>query len=60
MIQGILKLLNTSEKKYFNFIFILLCLNSLLELLSLAILYPTLTLLFDKNYDLRGVMIPTL
>ena len=60
MIQSILKLLNTSEKKYFNFIFVLLCLNSLFELISLAIFYPTLTLLFDENYDLRGVMIPTL
>lgn len=51
MIQSILKLLNISEKKYLSFILILLCINSLLELFSLAIFYPILSLLFDENYD---------
>ncbi|OUU25566.1 MAG: hypothetical protein CBB97_09480 [Candidatus Endolissoclinum sp. TMED37] len=51
MIQSILKLLNISEKKYLSFILILLCINSLLELFSLAIFYPILSLLFDENYN---------
>ena len=51
MIQSILKILNISEKKYLIFILILLCINSLLELFSLAIFYPILSLLFDENYN---------
>ena len=55
MIKKILRLLNDSEKKYFNFIFILLCINSFFELVSLAVFYPTLSILFDENYDFTKI-----
>jgi len=55
MIKSILKLLDPSEKKYFNFIFVLLCINSFFELISLVIFYPMLTLLFDDNYDFTKI-----
>ena len=55
MIKNIIKLLNAREKKYFNFIFILLCINSIFELLSIAILFPTLNLLFNENYDFTKI-----
>lgn len=55
MIKSILRLLNESEKKYFNFIFILLCANSFFELISLLTFYPALTLLFDENYNFTKI-----
>jgi len=55
MIKSILRLLNNNEKKYLNFILILLCINSLLELISIAVFYPILTLLFDNNYDFKKI-----
>jgi len=55
MIKSILRLLNNNEKKYLNFILILLCINSLLELISIAVFYPILTLLFDNNYDFTKI-----
>lgn len=51
MITTIYKLLSINEKRYFYFIFFLLCLNSIFELISLAVFYPILVLLFDENYD---------
>ena len=55
MIKSILRLLNDSEKKHFNYIFILLCINSFFELVSLAVFYPTLSILFDENYDFTKI-----
>ena len=55
MIKSILRLLNDSEKKQFNYIFILLCINSFFELVSLAVFYPTLSILFDENYDFTKI-----
>ena len=55
MIKSILKLLDTGEKRYFIFIFALLCINSFFELISLVIFYPMLTLLFDENYDFTKI-----
>jgi ABC-type multidrug transport system fused ATPase/permease subunit len=55
MIKSILRLLNDSEKKHFNYIFILLCINSIFELVSLAVFYPTLSILFDENYDFTKI-----
>lgn len=55
MIKSIYKLLSISEKKYFYFIFFLLFLNSIFELISLAAFYPILVLLFDKNYNFERI-----
>ncbi len=55
MIKIILRLLTKKEKNYFNFIFLLLCINSIFELFSLAIFYPTLTLLFDEDYNFEKI-----
>ena len=52
MIQTVYKLLNSGEKKYFKFILFLLCLNSIFELISLAIFYPLLSFLIDSTYDI--------
>jgi len=51
MIKSIYKLLSKNEKKYFYFIFFLLCVNSIFELISLAAFYPILVLIFDKDYN---------
>jgi ATP-binding cassette, subfamily B, bacterial PglK len=55
MITSIYKLLSISEKKYFYFIFFLLCINSIFELISLAAFYPILVLLFDENYNFEKI-----
>ena len=55
MIKSVLRLLIDSEKKYFNYIFILLCINSFFELISLAVFYPTVSILFDENYDFTKI-----
>ena len=52
MIKSIYKLLTSKEKFFLYFVLILLCLNSLLELLSMAIFYPLLKILIDNSYDI--------
>ncbi len=55
MIASIYKLLNSREKNYFKYIFILLCLNSLFELISLAIFYPLIKFLTDNAYGMATI-----
>ena len=55
MIQSIYKLLNLSEKNYFKYIFALLCLNSVFELLSLAVFYPLIKFLVDDTYSMATI-----
>ena len=55
MIKSIYKLLNSNEKKYFNYIFFLLCLNSIFELISLAVFYPLIKFLIDDTYGLTVI-----
>jgi ATP-binding cassette, subfamily B, bacterial PglK len=55
MIASIYKLLNFREKYHFKYIFILLCINSLLELMSLAIFYPLIKFLTDGNYGMATI-----
>jgi len=51
MIKDIYKILNNGEKNFFYFVFILLCFNSFLELLTVAAFYPLLQFLFNNNYN---------
>jgi len=51
MIKEIYKILRVNEKKYFYFIFLLLCLNSFFELLTLVVFYPLLQILFENSYN---------
>jgi len=51
MIKDIYKILNNREKKLFYFVFLLLCLNSIFELITIAAFYPLLQILFENNYN---------
>ena len=51
MIKDIYKILNNTEKNFFYFVFILLCFNSLFELITVAAFYPLLQVLFNDNYN---------
>jgi ABC-type bacteriocin/lantibiotic exporter with double-glycine peptidase domain len=57
MIKSIYALLNLKEKKIFYFLFVLVILNAVLELISLATFYPLLRILLDEHYNLNFINI---
>ena len=52
MISNIIKLLNSDEKKNFILMFLLLTVNSFLELLSVAAFYPMFKIFFEGSFKI--------